>query len=72
MRIIAFIPEAAPIERILTHIGEPPHPPAIAPARGPPAWDDTLEPMTDWDLIAQPDPGFKFDQLLVTAVACDR
>ncbi len=72
MRIIAFIPEAAPIEHILTHIGEPPHPPAIAPARGPPAWDDTLEPMTDWDLIAQPDPGFKFDQLLATAVSCDR
>jgi hypothetical protein len=37
MRIIAFLTDAAPIERILTHIGEPPHPPAIAPARGPPA-----------------------------------
>ena len=33
MRIIAFIPEAAPIEHILTHIGEPPH----APASDPPA-----------------------------------
>jgi len=31
MRIIAFITEAAPIERILTHIGEPPHPPASDP-----------------------------------------
>jgi hypothetical protein len=37
MRIIAFIPEATPIERILTHSGEPPRPPPIAPARGPPA-----------------------------------
>ena len=62
MRIISFITESASVEQILTHIGEPPRPPPITPARGPPAWDDAPEPTPDWDLIAQPDPGFEFDQ----------
>ena len=62
MRIIAFITEAAPVEQILTHIGEPPRPPPITPARGPPAWDDASEPMPDWDLLKQPEPDFEFDQ----------
>jgi hypothetical protein len=62
MRIVPFITDATPIEHILTYIGEPAHPPAIAPARGPPAWHDDPEPMPDWDLVAQPDPGFEFDQ----------
>jgi len=62
MRIIAFVTEAAPVQRILAHIGEPNEPPPIAPARGPPGWDDDVGPMPDWDLIAQPDPGFEFDQ----------
>jgi hypothetical protein len=44
-------------------LGEPPHPPATTPARGPPAWDDDLEPMPDWDLIAQPHPGFVFGRV---------
>lgn len=39
MRIVAFVPEAAPVRRILNHIGEPAEPPRISPARGPPAWD---------------------------------
>ena len=62
MRLIAFITEAAPVERILTHIGEPPRPPPITPARGPPAWDDAPEPAADWDLLIQPEPDFEFDQ----------
>jgi hypothetical protein len=33
MRLIAFITEAAPVERILTHTGEPPRPPPTTPAR---------------------------------------
>ena len=33
MRIIVFATEAAPVERILAHIGEPPRPPPITPAR---------------------------------------
>jgi len=31
VRIVAFITEAAPVQRILNHIGEPPKPPPIAP-----------------------------------------
>jgi len=62
MRIVPFITDATPIEHILTYIGEPAHPPAIAPARGPLAWHDDPEPMPDCNLVAQPDPGFEFDQ----------
>jgi hypothetical protein len=62
MRIVAFITDAAPVERILTHIGEPPRPPPIAPARGPPAWDDGPEPVPDWDLFGQPEPDVEFDR----------
>ena len=47
--------------RILTHIGEPSRLPPIAPARGPSAWEDTPEPMPDWDLLGQPEPDFAFD-----------
>jgi len=36
MPIIAFITEAAPVEQMLTHLGEPPRPPLISPARDPP------------------------------------
>ena len=62
MRIIAFITDAAPVERILGYIGEPSRPPPIAPARGPPAWDDAPEPVPDWDLLGQPEPDVEFDQ----------
>ena len=62
MRIVAFITEAAPVERILSHIGEPAKPPPISPARGPPGWDDALEPLPDWDVIAQPEAELEFDQ----------
>jgi hypothetical protein len=62
MRIIAFVTEAAPVQRILAHIGEPNEPPPIAPARGPPGWDDDVGPMPDWDLLAQPAPDVEFDQ----------
>jgi hypothetical protein len=36
--------------------------PPIAPARGPPAWDDDLGPMPEWDLLGQPEPDVEFDQ----------
>jgi hypothetical protein len=62
MRVIAFLTEAAPTERVLTHIGEPPRPPPIAPARGRPASDDAPEPVPDWDLLGQPEPDVVFDQ----------
>ena len=69
MRLIAFITEGAQIKRILEHIGEACEPPHIAPARGPPLWDDCdsqmeegaqIEP--DWDLAAQPAPDYEVDQ----------
>lgn len=61
-RLIAFVTAAEPVARILTHVGEPAEPPRIAPARGPPARDDLLEPLPDWDAIGQPAPKFQFDQ----------
>ena len=63
MRIIAFTTETAPVRRILIHIGEPAEPPRIAPARGPPAWDDPpVDLVPDWDALAQPSPEYVFDQ----------
>ncbi|MFN7812572.1 MAG: hypothetical protein ACK5SI_07930 [Planctomycetia bacterium] len=44
IRLIAFITEPGPIRKILTHLGEPPEPPPISPARGPP---------TDWGELVQ-------------------
>ena len=63
VRIVAFITEAAPVQRILNHIGEPAEPPRISPARGPPAWDDPpVEAVPDWDALAQPQAEYVFDQ----------
>ena len=69
MRLIAFITEGAQIKNILEHIGVDSEPPHIAPARGPPLWNDCdaqivdgaqIEP--DWDLAAQPAPDYEVDQ----------
>ena len=69
MRIVAFIAEAAPVHRILSHIGEPAQPPRIAPARGPPQWEENDsgavfldEERFAGDSLAQPEPDFEFDQ----------
>ena len=51
MRLIAFITEAYPVSRILTHIGAPYHPPSITPARGPPDWGDRLKRLPDSDAV---------------------
>jgi hypothetical protein len=40
MRIIAFVTEPEPVRKFLNHVGEPTQPPEIAPARGPPQWDE--------------------------------
>ena len=40
MRLIAFITEGAQIRQILDHIGVDSQAPRIAPARGPPLWED--------------------------------
>ena len=69
MRLIAFITEGTQIRKILDHIGVDSEPPHIAPARGPPLWDDCdaqtddgvhMEP--DWDLAEQAAPDFEVDQ----------
>ncbi len=69
MRLIAFITEGSQIRKILNHIGVDSEPSHIAPARGPPLWDDCdaqmddgaqIEP--DWDLAAQPAPDYEIDQ----------
>ena len=69
MRLIAFITEGAQTGKILDHIGVDSQAPRIAPARGPPLWDDCdaqrgegvqIEP--HWDLAAQPAPDYEIDQ----------
>ena len=73
MRLIAFITHSADIRQILDHIGVDSQPPHIAPARGPPLWEDgdaqvddaaqiESDWATDWDGAAQPAPDFDVDQ----------
>ena len=60
LKIVAFLTEANPIQRILIYIGEPATPPRIAPARAPPDW---LE--ADFDqtcLIESKQAEYEFDQ----------
>jgi hypothetical protein len=73
MRIIAFITHSADIRRILDHIGVESEPPHIAPARGPPLWEDCGDAQLgegpqigpDWDLAAQPAaPHYEVDRLV--------
>jgi hypothetical protein len=61
MRIIAFVIEAASVQRILDHIGEPSTPPRISPCRGPPDWEERLEPVF-LDEVVQPEPEYPVDQ----------
>ena len=70
MRIIAFITHSAHIRQVLDHIGVESELPHIAPARGPPLWDDCgdaqiedkvyIEP--DWDLAEQLAHDYEVDQ----------
>jgi hypothetical protein len=69
MRTRVFITEASPVQRILNDIGEPSMPPRIAPARGPPQWEEddsgTIfldEERFTGDPFAQPEPEYEFDQ----------
>ncbi len=48
MRIRAFITQAAPVRRILNHIGKPADPPVDA--------------LPDWEAPAQPSPEYVFNQ----------
>ena len=75
MRLIAFITEGVQIRQILEHIGVDTQAPRIAPARGPPLWDECdaqgadaaalgegarIEP--DWGEAAQAAPDDALDQ----------
>ena len=70
MRIIAFITFSADIHKILEHVGVDPEAPRIAPARGPPLWDECgvqetgegVEAEPDWDLANQSPPEYPDDQ----------
>ena len=69
MRSVAFITETAPVQRIPSHIGEPAIPPPIAPARGPPSWEEEdsgaiflHEEGFPGDPLAQPEPDYEFDR----------
>jgi hypothetical protein len=65
MKIIAFVIERQPIGRILQHIGEPDHAPAIPPARGPPISDAEINQTQGWgDNAVDPIPDYEFDQTI--------
>jgi len=62
-------PAAAPVQRILDPIGEPATPPRIAPARGPPSWEEedcgaifVDDRRFSADPLAQFEPAYEFDQ----------
>ncbi len=62
MRLIAFVTDTASVTRILEHIGEPPKPPVLSPARGPPT-GETFDQSPVFDPLAPaPEPAFEFDQ----------
>jgi hypothetical protein len=57
------LPAQPETECLKTSISGITHPPRIAPARGPPAWDDPpVSAAPDWDALAQPEPEYVFDQ----------
>lgn len=55
MRLIAFITEGVQIRQILDHIGVDSEPTHIAPARGPPLWDDGGDAQTGEGAQIEPD-----------------
>jgi hypothetical protein len=65
MRLIAFITEPAPVQRILLHLGETAAPPPISPARSPPvmeAFDGDQQSTHRDPERGEPAPEFEFDQ----------
>ncbi len=64
LKIVAFLTEVDPIQRIMIHIGELATQPRIAPARAPPDWFETDFDQTDRIEAeqAEPVPEFEFDQ----------
>jgi len=62
MRIIAFINEGPVIREILGHLGEPSSAPSLAPARGPPLWEQPVDGQAEREIdpLAQPTPDYEF------------
>jgi len=60
MRIIAFIAEAAVIQAIPGHLGEPKQPPRLRPAPGLPRWEMPDRGAAVINLHAQPMPDHEF------------
>jgi hypothetical protein len=60
MRIIAIVTERPAIHSILTCLGEPTAAPEVAPARGPPLWEQVAQ--FHWDHTPAPAPEYVFDQ----------
>lgn len=57
------------LRQMRDHIGVQAEPPNIAPARGPPLWEDCdapvgegIESVPDWDLAGQPAPDCEVDR----------
>jgi hypothetical protein len=64
VRIIALLTEAASVNALLTHWGEPTTPPNVARARGLPLWDSVAEPVPHREDAPAPVPEYGFDQRL--------
>jgi hypothetical protein len=62
VRIIAFLTEPASVNALLSHLGEPTAAPEVAPARGPPLWEQAAQ--SHWDDTPAPAPEYVFDQRL--------
>ena len=68
MRVIAFVTDEPAIHSILGYLGEPTAPPeacpglrsGVAPARGPPLWEQAAQ--FHWDDAPPPAPELVFDQ----------
>ena len=65
MRIIAFVTGPTPVRSTLSHLGLPPRPPRLTPARAPPQTELRFDQSAGFDPTApEPIPDFQFDQSL--------
>jgi hypothetical protein len=66
MRRLSFVTDTASVTHMLRHPGEPTRPPPVSPARGPPEWEESLDPRPAFDpSAAGPAPAFEFDRTVV-------
>ena len=63
MRVVAFLTDPPTVATILRHVGLPPHPPPLAPARAPPQAELAFDQTAAFDPSDGEDgPDFEFDQ----------